>query len=121
MAKFANLAGNDAALTYWTDADKMVICSAQPTTFAEANTTFKLAEVAPTFDAITAGTVSGRRRRVQAKTGVSVLTAGTGNHVALVKTADSTLRYVTTAPAQALASGGTVDVGQWDIEVQAPA
>lgn len=37
MAKFAPDAGLDAALNYFTDADKLVLCSAQPTTYAEAN------------------------------------------------------------------------------------
>ena len=120
MAKWMNDAGADAALNYWSDADKMVLCSAQPTTFAEANVTYALADVAPTFDALANGTTSGRKRGVQAKAGVPVDTGGEGNHVALIKTTDSTLRYVTTCPPQAVSAGGTCDIGAWAIEVADP-
>lgn len=117
MAKNLPDAGMDAALTWYTDADKMVLCSAQPTTYAEANATFALADVAPTFDAIANGDTSGRKRRSQAKTAVDVDSTGTGTHVALVKTGDSTLRAVTTCSSVSVDAAGTVDIGAWDIEV----
>ncbi len=117
MAKNLPDAGMDAALTWYTDADKMVLCSAQPTTYTEANATFALADVAPTFDAIANGDTSGRKRRSQAKTGVDVDSTGTGTHVALVKTGDTTLRAVTTCPSVSVDAAGTVDIGAWDIEV----
>lgn len=120
MAKRMNDAGADAALAYWSDADKMVLCSAEPTNYTEANATYALADVAPTFDAITNGDVSGRKRGVQAKTGVAVVTSGTATHIALIKTGDTTLRYVSTTASQAVASGGTVDIGAWAIEVRDP-
>ena len=120
MAKWMNDAGADAALTYWSDADKMVLCSAQPTTYAEANATYALADVTPTYDAFTNGDVSGRKRGVQAKTGVAVNTSGTATHLALIKVGDTTLRYVTITPSQAVAAGGTVDIGAWAIEVRDP-
>jgi hypothetical protein len=120
MAKRMNDAGADAALTYWTDADKMILCSAEPTSYTEANATYALADVTPTFDAIANGDTSGRKRGVQAKTGVAVDATGTGTHIALVKTGDSTLRYVTTTASQGVSSGGTVDIGAWAIEVRDP-
>lgn len=46
MGKAMNDAGADAALDYWTAADKQVACSAQPTTYAEANATYALSDVA---------------------------------------------------------------------------
>lgn len=119
MAKAMNDGGADAALTYWTDADEMYLCSAQPATRAEA-ITYSLADVAPTFDAITNGDTNGRKRRVQAKTGVTVDANGTGTHVALCKAADTSLRYITTAPSQGVNTGGTVDFGAWDIEIADP-
>jgi hypothetical protein len=117
MAKHLPDAGMDAALTYYTDADKMTLCSAQPTTYTEGNTTYALADVAPTFDAIANGDTSGRKRRMQAKTAVDVDANGTGNHVALLKTGDTTLRAVTTCTGVAVDAAGTVDIGAWDIEV----
>lgn len=121
MAKRMNDAGADAALTYWTDADKEILCSAEPTSYTEANATYALADMVPTFDAIANGDVSGRKCGIQAKTGQTVDISGTANHVALVKTADTTLRYVTTCTPQAIVNPGTVDKGAWKIEVSDPA
>ena len=38
MAKYQNDLGLDAALDWFNDADLMTLCTAQPTTFAEATT-----------------------------------------------------------------------------------
>jgi hypothetical protein len=114
-------AGADAALSYWTDADKMTACSAEPSTYAQGNATFALGDVAPTFDAIADGDTSGRKRGIQAKTNIPVDVAGTVTHLALLKTGDSTLRYVTTTASQAISAGGTFDTGAWKIEVADPA
>lgn len=121
FAKSMNDAGADAALTYWTDADKMTACSAQPTTYAEANATFALGDVVPTFQAITNGDTSGRKRAIDAKSAIPVDVAGTVTHVALIKTGDTTLRYVTTTASQAVSGGGTYDQGAWKIEIADPA
>jgi hypothetical protein len=120
MAKWMNDAGADAALNYWTDATAMKACSAQPTTYAEANATYALGSSTPTFGAIADGDTSGRKRQINAVTGTSVATAGTVTHLALVKTADTTLRYVTTTASQAISTGGTYDTGIWKIELADP-
>jgi hypothetical protein len=121
MAKAMNDTGADQALNWWTDCDKMVVCSAQPTTYTEANATYALADVVPTFDALANGDTSGRKRRIQAKTGIPVDATGTATHIALIKTGDTTLRYVTTCTSQGVSSGGTCDTGAWDIEIADPA
>jgi hypothetical protein len=113
-------AGADSALTYWTDANVYTACSAEPTTFAQGNATYALADVVPTFDAIADGDTSGRKRGIQAKSGVVVDVSGTVNHAALLKSGDSTLRYVTTTASQAVAAGGTLDMGAWKIELADP-
>lgn len=120
MAKRMSDAGADAALTYWTDASAMNACSAEPTTYAEANATFRLGTVAPTFQAVADGDTSGRKRAIDAKAGVAVLVAGTVTHLALIKVADTTLRYVTTTASQAISAGGTYDTGAWKIEIADP-
>lgn len=120
MAKRMADAGADAALNYWCDADVYTFCSAEPTTYAEGNATYALADTAPTFDAIANGDVSGRKRGVQAKTGVTVDVGGTVTHAFLGKSGDSTLRYVTTTASQAVSGGGTLDSGAWAIEVRDP-
>jgi hypothetical protein len=114
----------DAAFDYLDQCDKMTVCNAQPTTYAEANATFALADVAMTPDTDFTkanGDTSGRKVTVAAKSGVTVDTSGTATHVALIRTTDSSLRYVTTVTSQALTSGNTVNIPAWDIEIADPA
>ncbi|MCC0042761.1 MAG: hypothetical protein H6880_11350 [Rhodobiaceae bacterium] len=47
-------------------------------------------------------------------------TSGSATHVALVRTADTTLSYVTTCASVALDASGTVNFGAWDIEIADP-
>ena len=102
--------------------NKMVLCTTQPTTFAEANATYALASVAMAAGDFTvaAGDVSGRKVTVAAKAGVPVTVTGTATHVALVNTTNSTLDLVTTTASTAVAAAGTVDIGTWKDEIQAP-
>jgi hypothetical protein len=99
----------------------MVACSAQPTTRAEAVTTYALADVAmtPTTDfTISDGDVSGRKVRTAAKSGVTVDANGTATYIALV---DGTrLLAVTTCTSQVLTAGNTVDFPAFDFEIADP-
>lgn len=125
MGQFANDDIMDAALSLIkTNCDKMVACSAQPTTYAEANATYALADVAMTSSDFTGpanGDTSGRKLTVGAKSGVTVDTSGTATHVALLDSVNSRLLYVTTCASQAVVSGGTVSFGGWAIELRDPA
>ena len=89
------------------------VCSAEPTTYAEATTTFNLATDTVGAYAKAAGTPSGRQNTQAGTTGTSITTTGTGNHVAITTLGTTTLELVTTATAQALTSGGTVDIGSF--------
>ena len=102
-------------------ATRMVALAAQPADFAAA-TAGKLAEavMASGDYTLAPGDVSGRKAIVAAKSGLSVIAAGTANHVALLDPVASRLIYVTTCPAQAVVSGGTVDFAAWDIEIGDP-
>lgn len=130
MAKSVNNLVLDASLEYLRDnVTRMVPCSAEPTSFDEANNGsgdappgFALADVtlAPADFTIADGDTSGRKVSVAAKNGVSVDITGTVNHVALLDVANSRLLYVTTTAAQGVSSGGTVDLGGWDIELADP-
>lgn len=104
------------------NANKMVVCSAQPTTFAEANATFMLANVAMASGDFTlaAGDVSGRKVTSGAKTGIAITNSGTATHVAWIDTVNSLLYVVTTCTSQALSTGGTVDVPAWKYEINQP-
>jgi hypothetical protein len=123
MAKYINPSVLDLALNdIKTNANKLVLCSTQPTTYAEANATYKLGEVAMASGDYTLanGDTSGRKITVAAKTGVPVSSSGTVTHVALVDTTNSILKFVTTTASTAVASGGTCDVGTFKDEIQAP-
>jgi len=123
MAKFAPDEMLDLHADYVDQSDKMVACSAQPTTFTEANATFALADAAMTVNTDYTkanGDTSGRKVTVAAKNGVNVDTTGTATHVALISTGDSKLRFVTTCTSQALTSGNTVNFPAWDIETGDP-
>ena len=126
MAKGSVAAPMDLYLDAIAGADKMVLCDDEPTTFAEADTTFALAEVA--MDSgdfnIGAGDSGGnvsRKPTVAAQNGVPIDASGDATHVALVDTVSSTLLFVTTCTLQALVAGGTVNIPAWEIEVGAPA
>lgn len=89
------------------------VCSAEPTTYTEAVTTFNLAtDTAGTYTKA-AGSPDGRQNTQAGTTGTSITATGTANHVAITTTTGSVLELVTTATAQALTSGGTVDIGSF--------
>lgn len=106
-------------------ATRQIACSAQPTTFTEANATYALADVTMAGGDFTKanGDTSGRKVTIGAKSSVLIDASGTATHVALVRVADSTLLYVTTCTSQALTANGanTVNFPAWDIEFADPA
>lgn len=124
MAKATPDAVLDKMLDEIATATRMVACSAQPTSFTEANATYALADVTMASGDFTKanGDVSGRKLTVAAKTGVLIDATGTSTHIALVRVADSTLLYVTTCTSQSLTANGsnTVNFPAWDIEIADP-
>jgi hypothetical protein len=125
MAKAAPDIIMDGALDVIASATKQVACSAQPTTYTEANATYALADIVIDSGDFTKanGDTSGRKVTIGAQSSVLIDTSGTATHVALVRTADSTLIYVTTCTSQALTANGsnTVNFPAWDIEIADPA
>lgn len=104
------------------EGDAVYVCSAEPTTYAEAATTYKLAgQTGLTGGDFTAaaGDVSGRKTTLAAKNGVSITATGTATHVAITS-GGTTLKRVTTCTSQALTSGGTVDIGAHKHELNVP-
>ncbi|WP_225206242.1 hypothetical protein [Novosphingobium huizhouense] len=123
MGKSINSVVLDQSLAYIrANTTRMTICSAEPTTYAQANSTFALGSVAmaPGDFTLANGDVSGRKITVAAKNGNSVAVAGTATHVALLDVANLTLLLVTTCASQAVANGGTFDVASFKDEIQAP-
>lgn len=123
MAKWANDAMMDAAFDYLDQGTLMTACSAQPTTYTEAITTFALADVVMVADTDYTkanGDTSGRKCTVASKSAVPIDITGTATHVALVTTVGTILRYVTTCTSQALTAGGTLTFPAWDVEISDP-
>lgn len=123
MAKFINDAVLDLPCNdVKNNVTRMTACSAQPTTYAEANATYALADITMASGDFTVGNgdVSGRKVAVAAKTGVTVDSSGTANHIALLDVTNSVLKAVTTCTSQAVASGGTVDFSTFDLEFRDP-
>ena len=120
MAKSQNDLMLDAAFDYVIDlVTTMTICATQPTTYAEAFTTNALALVTMNSTDITidAGDTSGRKMHVGSETGLSVVTTGAADHIALVDSDGTTLLFVTTCTEQALTTGNTVNIPGWDDEI----
>ena len=102
---------------------EVCVCSAEPTTYTEAHTTYMLAAVAIDSSDYTAanGDTSGRKNTLAAQTGVSITNSGDATHVAITTTGSSRLERVTTCTSQALTAAGTVDIGAHKIELGDPA
>ncbi|KKN32402.1 hypothetical protein LCGC14_0814200 [marine sediment metagenome] len=124
MAKLVIDAILDAALDYIkSNATKLCVCNSQPTTYAQATASYKLASVvinSADFGSPADGDSSGRKIQMNAQSSVSIDSTGTAAHVALVKVAGSVLLYVTTTTATGLTGGGKVNVAAWDVEIADP-
>lgn len=101
---------------------RMIACSAEPTTYTQATTTFALADVTMSSSdyAIANGDTSGRKITRAAKPGVAVDANGTVTHVAEVDVANTKLLAVTTTSSQGVSVGGTVDFGSFKNELADP-
>lgn len=124
MPKFAPDATIDSMFDYVDQANVQHVISAYTAGDSYATVTGNsLADVAMTVDTDYTkanGDTSGRKVTVAAKSGVLVDVTGTATHVALVRSTDTTVRYVTTCTSQALTAGNTVNIPAYDIEVLDP-
>lgn len=123
MAKLAPQDVLDAALDAISTANAMVLCSAQPSTYEQAVSTYALAEAAMSGGDFTKanGDVSGRKLIIAAKSNVSVAASGDGEFVVLVNKSNETIRYINECPRQTVTEGNTVSFQSWKIEFQQPA
>ena len=95
------------------------VCSAQPTTYTEAATTYQLATQATVgVHAKANGDTSGRKNTTTPATGTTIDNTGTATHVA--HTDGTTLLRVHTCTSQALTAAGTVDIGAHKHEIGDP-
>lgn len=117
----------DAALAEIAEGNLLTLCSAEPTTYTEGSSTFKLADVTLTagfgngdFGNPANGTVSGRKMTIAAQTGVTVDSTGTVTHLAILDSSGSRLLAVTVTNSFGVTAAGTVDVPAFDIEIRDP-
>jgi lipid A disaccharide synthetase len=99
-------------------ATRMDVCSALPTSYAEA-LSLSLASCALTtasFDAPTTAAGSARLLNVLAQADKTITASGTATHVVLTGTG-SVLMYATECTTQALTSNNTVTIPAWTITV----
>ena len=122
MGKSVNDLVLDAALEYvLNNGNEMTVCEGEPTTYAEAHTTKKLADVAmASGDYAIANGASGRKITMAEKADVAVDATGDADHVAIVDTVGEVLLYVTTCTQQTLTSGNTVTFPAWTIQISDP-
>lgn len=104
------------------NSNKMTATSAEPATYADANATLMLANVAMAAGDYTLanGDTSGRKVTMSAKAGVAVTNSGTATHVNIINTVATTLDLTTTCTSQAINTGGTVDFPAWKYEINQP-
>ena len=100
------------------EGDAVHVCSAEPTTYAEASATFQLASDALVGGdyAKADGDVSGRKNTLTSPADSTIDNTGTGTHIA-VTISGTTLKLVTTCTSQALTSGGTVTISPFAHEI----
>jgi hypothetical protein len=115
MAKWANDQMMDDALNYVkTKATILSMCNAQPTTAAEALSTYALGTIATATGNMTLGNGDSSGRKVtHAAATLTVGTSGTVSHVAF--TGSGSLLFVGTCAPTAVTAAGTVILSAWDI------
>lgn len=114
----------DALLNYIrTNCENLYVCSAEPTTFTEASSTYKLGTKAtPTIGAPAAGDVSGRKVTVSAISDGVVNSAGTATWIALTDDSATELLFAKALSSSlALATGSPFTLNAFDIENPDPA
>lgn len=123
MASLNDKVFDDGLNTLTTDTDQINICSAEPTTYAEATSTYSLgAETSPSVASPTDKSGGGREVIVAAISGASVTATGTATHYALVDTVTSTLLAAgSLASSQAVTSGNSFTLTSFAIGIPDPA
>lgn len=120
MAKFVPDSTLDGFLdTIINNCTRVTICSTQPTTYAEANATYALADVTVDSSDFSKanGDTSGRKLTLAQQTGVTIDATGSAQHVALLNVSGTALLAVTTCTTQSVTSGNTATINAFDIEI----
>jgi hypothetical protein len=96
----------------------LYICSAEPTTFAEASSTYALGNKAtPSIGAPANRTPNGRKVTVAAITDGSVTATGTATHWAITKSGTTLMATGALSASQAVTNGNTFTLAAFDIGI----
>lgn len=117
---FVNDGALDAALDYINNGDRLDICSQEPTSVAEARTTYSLGnKTSLSIGSPADGDSSGRKVVVAAITDGSVTSSGTASHWAI---SNSTVLIATDSlsSSQAVTSGNEFTLAEFDITFPDP-
>jgi len=122
MATLANRVYDNGLSVLDTEANRLDLCSAEPTTYTEATSTNTLGNTTSiTISAPEDGDTSGRKVRLNAISGASVTGSGTATHFAISDTSNSRLLATgSITPTQAIISGNTFSLTAVDIEIPDP-
>jgi len=125
MGKVAVDAVLDGALDIIATADRLFVCKAEPTDYADASATEDLATVTLTAgdgggDYVIADDTSGRKITIAEQAAITVDHSGDATHIALGVAGTTTLLYVTTCTTQTLTAGNTVTVPAWKVSIADP-
>lgn len=105
------------------EANRVDICSSEPTTYTEATSTNSLGNTTSiTISAPTDGDTSGRKVTLSAISGASVTGTGTASHFAITDTTNSRLLATgaLSGGGQSVTSGNTFSLTAVDIEIPDP-
>lgn len=106
-----------------TEANRVDICSQEPTSYAEATSTYTLGNTTSiSVSAPTDGDTSGRKVTVAAISGASVTGSGSATHFAITDTTNSRLLITgaLSSGGQTVTSGNTFALNALDIEIPDP-
>ena len=109
----------DQGLDYaTTNGTRIDICSQEPTTYAEATSTYTLGnKTSATVGATEAGDVNGRKVVVAAVTDGSVTGTGTASHYAITDAASILVATGSLSASQAVTSGNTFTLAAFDLAI----
>jgi hypothetical protein len=105
----------------WIDANgtRIDICSQEPTTYAEATSTYTLGNAAVNTGATAdAATGTGRRVTVPAVSGASVTATGTATHWALTDASSVLVATGALSASTPVTNGGTFSLAAFDIIIR---
>jgi hypothetical protein len=100
-----------------TNANRLDICNAAPTTYAQATSTYSLGTALPSVSAPTDGSPNGRKVVLAAISGGTVLSSGTASHYALTETGASRLLVSGPITPQSVSAGNSFTTAALDIGI----